>query len=332
MPDTHLRHTVLLRLIPREPRSCTTTELHSLVEREGYTVTKRSIERNLLQLERDYGFRCETRGKANHWFWPADAKVDIHGLDPASALVLCMAQDALHGLLPHAALDLLKPYFENATRVLAAQPGNLLANWRNKVQVIRRGPALGVPKINEAVARVVYDALLTGRQLKLHYAARGGQRAKETILHPQGLVLRDGLFYLVATAWDYTDPYHYALHRMSKAGLLEDPARPAGQVRLTEYLENTQAFSYPTGLGLIKLRLAVDTATAAHLAERPLGKDQVLKQVLEGHHRVSATVTDSAELRWWILGLGSAVEVLGPPELRTAIRQEVQNMGARYGR
>ena len=49
--------------------------------------------------------------------------------------------------------------------------------------------------------------------------------AKHQVLNPLGIVVRGATVYLVATSWDYNDPRHYALHRMSNAALLDKRAK-----------------------------------------------------------------------------------------------------------
>jgi predicted DNA-binding transcriptional regulator YafY len=42
-----------------------------------------------------------------------------------------------------------------------------------------------------------------------------------------------------------------------------------------------------------------------------------------GHQRLRATVPDTAQIRWWLLGLGDNVEVIAPASLREAIRDRL---------
>jgi predicted DNA-binding transcriptional regulator YafY len=63
--------------------------------------------------------------------------------------------------------------------------------------------------------------------------------------------------------------------------------------------------------------------TAAHLYDTPLSKDQVITQTRTdaAYVTVSATVNDSPQLLWWLLGFGQQVEVLAPKRLQKAIRE-----------
>lgn len=73
-------------------------------------------------------------------------------------------------------------------------------------------------------------------------------------------------------------------------------------------------------------------ATAAeHLYETPLSMDQVItpdKQ--DGWVRVEATIRDTSQLRWWLLGFGEQVQVLRPSSLRRYVERASIRTYANY--
>lgn len=75
-----------------------------------------------------------------------------------------------------------------------------------------------------------------------------------------------------------------------------------------------------------------DEDTAFHLSERPLSKKQRLLRKADGHVLVEATVRDTQELRWWLLGFGEGVEVLAPAHLRKEFTERVAAMNRLYRR
>ena len=53
--------------------------------------------------------------------------------------------------------------------------------------------------------------------------------------------------------------------------------------------------------------------------------------MLEGDQLlVKATVSDTAQLRWWLLGFGGQVEVIKPNFLREEMIQNIKSMNKRY--
>lgn len=55
---------------------------------------------------------------------------------------------------------------------------------------------------------------------------------------------------------------------------------------------------------------------AVHLAECLLSADHPLTNTRESRTRVSATVQNTAELRWWLLGYGGKFNVISHASLR----------------
>lgn len=84
----------------------------------------------------------------------------------------------------------------------------------------------------------------------------------------------------------------------------------------------------------ITLRLCArfTCSAAAHLWESKLSSDHVISEDREGWVRIEATVADTDQLRWWLLGFGAQVEVLGPEELREEIKEIVFQQGGLYTR
>lgn len=317
--DTTLRQWTTLRMIPREPHQLTTRAIWERLTSEGYVVNLRTVQRDLDTLSAQFGFSSDSRKgpEGAVWFWPQlSATLDIPGLEPSTAIALLLSREHLAPILPKSTLGELAPYFARAEAVLKEQHSNALSSWHRKVRVLHRGPRLATPPIAPAVQQNVYEGLLRSRQIEAQYRSRGSTTAKPLNLSPLGLVVKDGITYLVATSWDYADVRHYALHRFEDVTLLEAPSKAAKDFDLDRYIEEEKTFSYRESPNNLRLRLEVVPNVAVHLSERPLSTDQRITESADGRSRISATVADTAELRWWLLGFGSQIEVLGPKALR----------------
>jgi predicted DNA-binding transcriptional regulator YafY len=62
----------------------------------------------------------------------------------------------------------------------------------------------------------------------------------------------------------------------------------------------------------------------------PLTEKQRLSREPDGRIRLQATVTDTHELRWWLQGFGSMVEVKAPANLREVFKQNALETARRY--
>ena len=328
--ETMLRNLAMLQAIPVHPRSKSTRHICeelSEINRE-YAVSTRTVQRSLDRLARFFPITCEVRGRANFWFW-ADkhALTQIPAMGESTAFVLRMAAEHLKPIMPPSALQRLEPYFRHAEDVLR---GTSLGNWPDRAAIIGQGPTLVPPTIADDVQEAVCQALMDNRQIDVGYRSRSRSGSRRIVLNPLGVVVRAGLVYLVATARGYEDVRHFVLHRMSKPEVLETHAETPPEFSLSKHIRDDRQFSYPLNPGSLNLRAAFAPAAAIHLKENRLGRDHRVGETTDGRVLIEATVADTADLRWWLLGFGRAVEVLGPASLRTELGDEAAAMRAMY--
>jgi len=330
MSDTLMRQWQMLRLIPRHPLKIATANLKQKLADEGFETTQRTIQRDLVRLSTIYPLASDEEGKPFGWSWMADADVmDIPGMDSHTALAFWMAGEHLEPMLPKTTLRQLRPHFRTAGQVLdniATDKG--APAWRDKVRVLHRGPKLQAPAIDADVQNQVYDALLRNRRLVVTYVPRGQQGGKEYELNPLGLVFKDGITYLVCSMWDYPDIRLLTLHRMQESQVLDKPASIPDGFSLDAYIASGE-LHFSVG-GTVQLKALFSADSAFHLDERPLSEDQTISEQTDGRMLVTATVQDTSELRWWLLGFGDRVEVLEPSALRNIFVEIVSNMSGAY--
>lgn len=329
MSTTLSRVMAMLRHIPRHPRKIDTNALLQRLERAGYEISIRSIQRDLNDLSCILPLVSDS-GRPQGWSWQADADpFHLPFLDPQAALTFHLVERHLNSLLPESTLNYLAPWFRTATAVLEANDHGV-TRWPDKVRVLPRGLRLQSPPIDASVHTTLYDALLQERQVKIRYLQRQATEPKEYVVHPLGVVTRDTVIYLVCTMWQFTDVRQLALHRMQAATMLDDACNRPADFCLDAYIAGG-AFGYPESHEPIRLDVLFTNSAAAHLAECPLADDQRIVPEGAGHVRVTATLLDTKELRWWLLGFGDQVTVLGPASLRDQMRDVVAGMVAGYG-
>ncbi|MBI5437833.1 MAG: WYL domain-containing protein [Nitrosomonadales bacterium] len=103
--------------------------------------------------------------------------------------------------------------------------------------------------------------------------------------------------------------------------------RPAG-FDLDAYI---QAGGLHFGNGkTIRLSAVVSEWLKRILEETPMSEDQILK-LDSDEIKLAATVTDSWQLTWWLMSLGSEIEVVSPVALRRKIAGRLTDAAAQYG-
>ena len=326
------RRMLLLGMIPRYPRQRSAPELLERLAHRGLDATLRTIERDLENLSLFLPLARDERSRPYGWYLTTDAPLqDVPALDPETALTLCVLDEHAVSLLPPVARARLAPLLKRAEEVLAAAGKHSgLRLWPERVKLLSSAPPLIPPPIREGVFETVQQALLERRCLDIDYRSRSKEGALSRYrIHPLALVLREPMTYLVATVGEYTDPRHLALNRFESATISSEAVRePSEGFDLNTFVSGG-SFDYPEQ-GEIKLELKVDPAVAYHLQEARLSEDQQVAVDDDGRMRVIATVRQTARLRWWILGLGAGVEVMGPSALRATIAEEVTELSALY--
>ena len=328
--DTTLRNLALLATIPAHPHSKSTTQIQRELRdtNPDYDVTARTVQRSLEQLSALFPITADSRGRANHWYWiDKHALIQIPTMSASTAFALRLAAEYLKPIMPGSALRQLDAYFKHAGEIL---DGTALGRWMEKVAIIGRGPVLKPPNIADEVREAVYAALMENRRIEADYRNRERARYRRIVINPLGLVVRDGVVYLAATAWNYQDIRHYVLHRMRRPELLDTPAKRPPGFRLSRHIKDDSRFSYPVSTRRLRVRLRFDAGAAIHLTESRLAADQRITEMEDGRALIEATVPDTADLRWWLLSFGSAVEVLEPADLREEFRRQAQAMRELY--
>jgi predicted DNA-binding transcriptional regulator YafY len=226
----------LLKCLPRHPPGATVASLTERLGSIGYVVTKRTVDRDMNTLYSVFGITCNDAAKPYGWHWIEGRSLDLPGLDFADAFSLTLIENLLSGLLPVPMIDGLKTKFAQARERLAGAKGNRFVPWRERVRYVPPTLPFQPPKIVPHVLTLVQTCLIEERQLSVAYSSVDSSVAKEITLHPLALVQHGAIAYLVATAYDFTDPRLFALHRISSARLLDERARRPEGFSLDAYL------------------------------------------------------------------------------------------------
>lgn len=179
----------------------------------------------------------------------------------------------------------------------------------------------------EAIAGAVWEQ----RVLRAHYRRWGGEVHRE--LRPLGVVLKGGIWYVVAVADEAVRTYRIARF-LDVAPTGEVFERPAGFDLAAYWEESSRRLEASLHRGTARLRISPRAqrllpmhfgAVGARALEGAGPPDQ------DGWVRVDLPVETEAVAVGDLLRLGAEAEVLGPPELRRAVAEAVAVLANRYG-
>jgi predicted DNA-binding transcriptional regulator YafY len=326
------RHWAMLRLIPRSPRVIDTATIARELEAEGMVITRRSIQRDLESLALTFTtLKCHDGTKPYGWCWDGDSPLlEIPGMGIAAAVTFELVRQHLSDALPRSTVKTLEPHFQRARDVLAKSLSTKIARWPAKVRILPRGLRRRAPDVRKPILEAVYTALLEDRRLDVRYRKRGALSDGQYEVSPLGLVVRNGALLLVGTFWDYDDVNQMLLHRMTRATLVDKSARRPRGFDLDRYIAAGH-IDFRRGEQMLRLRALIRSDVALSLHEAPIVHDQRLTpSKRDGWEELETAVPDTTELRVWLRGHGSLVEVLAPKSLRREMADEARATLARY--
>ena len=295
----------------------------------GYAVSVRTVQRDLKELSEIFPIELNDKNPRDYgWRWMKGANLDIPGMSVSEALAMRLVEIHLKQLLPAAMLDGLQGVFSLAQTKLdkvEKQNNNPSRDWLNKVRVVPPAQPLLPPVVNQEIQANLYQALLKNRQITANYQPMSSDQPKEYLLHPLGLIMRGAVAYLVASAWDYAEVQLYALHRFSKVEIMNTTAKVPEGFSLDKAIASGLADFASQGKP-INLEIRCNEWVAAYLTETPLSADQQTESEADGRVRLTATVNNTWQLHWWLMGQGAGVEVCAPDELREEIKAALMNV------
>lgn len=325
------RQITMLKRVPRGTWA-TTQQIHRALAEEGFEVDIRTVQRDLMNIHERMLFPLEADlgSRPYKWRWPKEGFVDIPSMTSAQALTFVMAERYLREVFPPSLLEYLRPHVAHAEEMLRKTKNQQVGKWADKVAILPRQQALLPARVDAGVHDAIARALLNEKQIEAVYQPRS-REPREYRLNPQALVMRGSASYLVASVNGYDDPIHFALHRFISAEVSTRPARSIPGFSLARHIHEDRVFDYPLQDAAIRLVALFDADRSLHLHETPLSADQTLEAMPDGRERLTATVRDTQELRWWLLGFGNGVEILEPAELRTEFEATAAGLAKIYG-
>ena len=294
----------ILRRIPRA-RKISTAQLHQQLTAIGIQRDIRTIQRQLETLSERFDIERDDSTKPYGYRWKEQTRgLMLPYLSEQESLLLQLAQQHLHSLLPADTLQSLNGFFEQANHNLTFDDNTKLAKqWLSKVRVVATTQPLQPPKIQPEVFDAISNALYSNHWLDIVYKNAAGDKTTSEVM-PLGLAQQGSFLYLVARFKDYDNERSLALHRFISAKKLDRTFERPTEFNLQKY-DDSGRFGFGDGQ-YIQLTLKIKKYAGLHIVEAPLSKDQTVTE--EGDcYIITATIVDTDILDRWIRGFGADV-------------------------
>ena len=319
----------LLNLLPTRGEGKTALQLKEMLDSQGFSVTKRTVERDLNDLSMVFPIVSDDTKGTNLWRWMDNKDIQLPGISVADAMLMQLVEGTLKGILPQAMLYGLNSRFNQAkSKLQALEDSNTNSKLADKIAVVSPTLPMLPPNNAPALYEVVQQALSNSKQLQATYTALQDQTRKQYRLNPLGLVQRGHISYLIATVGEYDDIRLFALHRFTELALTDTPLQSPPGFNLQHYL-HSGALQFSNG-EKVMLKARVNHYLSQLLQETPISADMTLSPTESDWQLLSATVHDGWQLRWWILSHCNSMEVLAPTNLRQQIVASLKQSFALY--
>lgn len=270
----------LLQLLPQHGHGMTSREANLALQQHGFTVDKRTTERDLRLLEELALVQAEGQNPCL-WRRPTSQPLQM-AMTTAEALGLTLLEQQLKPLLPASLLQVLAGQFSRARQLLEEDKRfNRHASLMDKVRIIPPCFLLQPPKITLPVLEAVQQAVAESIPLAVDYQGLHDQHPHRRRLMPLGLLQEAQITYLIGRDPGSTQNKLFALHRMIYAEVLHgEPLDDISDFDIDAYLAAGHGQFYTRDT--MQLHATVTEQLARILSETPLSPTMQLFKNDEG--------------------------------------------------
>ncbi len=289
-------------------------------------VTKRTIQRDLDDLRYRFEAPLEYSPARGYYYSEPSWEMPSVQLTERDLFSLLIARRAVAMYRGTPIADRLKEIFNKVAGSLS-----------QKIDVHPDYPSEGilsfapepVLEVDEKVWSRILGAIRKQRSIQIMYASRHSREHSERRVDPYHILNMQGDWYLYG--WDYlrNRVSQFQLHRISSVKIRADifDINTDFDIRT---ITNNSFGSFGSAEKLKNIRLRITGNMAELLAGRQFHSQQRVKNIREGFE-ISFPVSSSGKrpfynLIQWILSMGRDVEIISPKQLKTLVREEIQQM------
>jgi len=312
----------ILRLLESRRRGRTVAEISAELD-----VPIRTVYRDLEAIQ-EAGFPLYTEriNRLSHWKLLEGFKANFpFPLTPTELMSLHMSRDILRVFDGTAFHESIESLFNKVKTSLPPEMIRYLGNISERIK-IGFGPTKDYSAFKEIIARIS-DATAKRRRLEILYKAASTGKDTTRRVDPYQVWAMNGVFYLIGLCHLRDAVRTFAMDRIEKLTILDESFHLPKDFSLEQYLQT--AFKVMRGdPETIKIRFDQDVAHV--IRERIWHPSQEIREQADGRVEVTLEVPVNYEVISWILGFGSAAEVLQPTSLRKRIKEELAASLKRY--
>lgn len=246
-------------------------------------------------------------------------KYELPGLwfNASEIYALLMMQQLLNTVQPGLLGPHIAPLQSRLSALLGSQQ-NKPEDIEDRIRIVHTGQRAPAPENFELIA----SALLKRMRLKVQHWHRGRDEKTTREISPQRLVFYRGNWYLDAWCHLRKDLRSFAVETLSDVALLDKPAKEVSAKMLDGRVQNGYGIFGGERTQWAQLRFT--PARARWVAAEQWHPDQRGSVLPDGSYQLDVPYSIETELVMDILRHMPDVEVMGPPALRTKVRDKLK--------
>ncbi|CUR48767.1 Transcriptional regulator [Alloalcanivorax xenomutans] len=291
--------------------------MRRLIEELG--VTRNTITRDFEYLRDFFGAPIVyDRDRNGHYYDPEAPEFELPGfwMNASELYALLACEQLLETVQPGLMAQRLTPIRQRIQKLL----GDASEHETRLGQKVRLLPVLQRP-VDNPVFIGIADATLANTCLRIRYRARSHDRSGERTVHPQRLLHYRHNWYLLAYCEKAGDLRLFSLDRIEMPQMDDRPYKQIDAESLEAFIGDS--FGLFSGAPSNRAELRFSPRAARWVADELWHPDQRGEWRDDGYY-LWVPYSDPTELIMEVLRHGPDVEVLGPPELRMAVRKRLE--------
>lgn len=255
------------------------------------------------------------RGARGGWRLDEDWSTQVPALDEAELRALLMAQPRVIGDVRLAAA---------AERAMSKLMAALPVPMRARAALMRQRLYIDTTAWrgsteNVAMLPIVQEAVARDRKLKMRYH-KAGREVVERVVDPLGLVAKGSSWYMVAQTPKGLRTFRVS--RIEKAKLLDLAVRRPAEFDLAAFWK-TSTEQFQQAWARYEATLRVEPRAASWVKMCRLVSPAAKQADPDGWVRLTIQFENEEEACFWVMGLGTRVEVIEPTALRDKVVAEL---------
>lgn len=320
-----IRSIYMLLALYERPR--TVAELETYLQERGVaSVSRRSLQRNLEDLEGHFGLYREEREAANAadvWNLAQQDFEKLLELEDPVALALVLAEQQLSQLGPMAVFAPVKGLFERAREQLANR-NTTASRWLKRVKVSAASHRLVGPDLASDMSQRLLDVALRQVAVRLHYHPHQGDPAQVVRATALAVFYRGAVAYLIVRDHSNDRIRQLPFSRISEVlEVVTEDAR-VGDFELDSYAASG-ALAFRFGEPF-RLEAVIFNSIRREIEDAPLGADQELLELADQPHcrLLRVTVPYTLNLVQWLLARAAYLKIIAPTDFRDKFQEELR--------